>query len=90
MNNYAHPEVLVETDWVKANLGEPGIKLVEIDVDTKAYDAGHNPGAVGFNWRNGPAEQSNHVAVESTALAGDRGSQRAPHEVAVQGRLVTS
>ena len=43
MANYAHPETLVETDWVKANLGKPGIKLVEIDVDTKAYDAGHYP-----------------------------------------------
>ncbi len=51
MAKYAHPEVLVETDWVKANLGKPGIKLVEIDVDTKAYDAGHVPGAVGFNWQ---------------------------------------
>jgi thiosulfate/3-mercaptopyruvate sulfurtransferase len=51
MNRYAHPKVLVDTDWVKANLGKPGIKLVEIDVDTKAYDAGHIPGTVGFNWR---------------------------------------
>lgn len=51
MSNFAHPETLVDTDWVKANLGRPGIKLVEIDVDTKAYDAGHIPGAVGFNWQ---------------------------------------
>jgi thiosulfate/3-mercaptopyruvate sulfurtransferase len=51
MNGYAHPEVLVETDWVQANLGRPGVKLVEIDVDTNAYDAGHIRGAVGFNWR---------------------------------------
>jgi thiosulfate/3-mercaptopyruvate sulfurtransferase len=51
MASYAYPEVLVETDWVKANLGKPGIKLVEIDVDTKAYDAGHIPGSVGFNWQ---------------------------------------
>ncbi len=35
MANYSHPEVLVETDWVKQNLRKPGIKLVEIDVDTK-------------------------------------------------------
>jgi thiosulfate/3-mercaptopyruvate sulfurtransferase len=52
MTNYAHPEILVETDWVKQNLGKPGIKLVEVDVDTKAYDAGHIPGAVGFNWQS--------------------------------------
>jgi thiosulfate/3-mercaptopyruvate sulfurtransferase len=51
MANYAHPEVLVTTDWVKENLDKPGIKLVEIDVDTKAYDAGHVPGAIGFNWQ---------------------------------------
>src|SRR5215468_9677304 len=51
MAKYANPETLVETDWVKANLGKSGIKLVEIDVDTKAYDAGHIPGAVGFNWQ---------------------------------------
>jgi thiosulfate/3-mercaptopyruvate sulfurtransferase len=51
MANYAHPDVLVSTDWVKDNAGKPGIKLVEIDVDTKAYDAGHIPGAAGFNWQ---------------------------------------
>ncbi len=51
MAAYSHPEVLVETDWVKANLDKPGIRLVEIDVDTKAYAAGHIPGAVGFNWQ---------------------------------------
>src|SRR5438034_3300955 len=51
MANYAHPEVLVSTDWAKDNLDKPAIKLVEIDVDTKAYDAGHIPGAVGFNWQ---------------------------------------
>src|SRR5216110_741663 len=49
--NYAFPDVLVSTDWVKENLAKPGIKLVEIDVDTKAYDAGHISGAVGFNWQ---------------------------------------
>ncbi len=57
MASYAHPEVLVETDWVKTNLGKPGIKLVEIDVDTKAYDAGHIPGAVGFNWQTALQDQ---------------------------------
>jgi thiosulfate/3-mercaptopyruvate sulfurtransferase len=51
MATYAKPEVLVDSDWVKTNLGQPRIKLVEIDVDTKAYDAGHIPGAVGFNWQ---------------------------------------
>ena len=51
MTEYAHPEVLVSTDWVKDHLGDPGIKVAEIDVDTQAYAAGHIPGAVGFNWQ---------------------------------------
>ena len=51
MAGYAHPDVLVSTDWVRENLGKPNVRLVEVDVDTKAYDAGHVPGAVGFNWQ---------------------------------------
>ncbi len=51
MTTYAHPEVLVSTNWVKEHLDTPGLRLVEVDVDTKAYDAGHIPGAVGFNWQ---------------------------------------
>jgi thiosulfate/3-mercaptopyruvate sulfurtransferase len=50
MSGYADTSVLVTTDWVKENLGKPGIKLVEVDVDTKAYDAGHIQGAIGLNW----------------------------------------
>ena len=48
---YAHPEVLVETDWVKERLGDPRVRLLEVDVDTRAYDAGHIRGAVGLNWQ---------------------------------------
>ncbi len=48
---YAHPEVLVETDWVAERLSAPGFKLIEIDVDTDAYAQGHIPGAIGFNWQ---------------------------------------
>ena len=51
MNQYAHPEMLVTTDWVNERLNDPKIKLVEIDVDTQAYEAGHIPGSVGFNWQ---------------------------------------
>jgi thiosulfate/3-mercaptopyruvate sulfurtransferase len=51
IRSYARPESLVTTDWVKERLGQPGLRLVEVDVDTKAYDAGHIPGAVGFNWQ---------------------------------------
>ncbi len=50
-NTYAHPEALVETDWVAAHSKDPGLRLVEVDVDTAAYDQGHIEGAVGWNWQ---------------------------------------
>ena len=50
-NNYAHPEVLVETDWVASTLKSGAYKLIEIDVDTDAYAQNHIPGAIGFNWQ---------------------------------------
>jgi thiosulfate/3-mercaptopyruvate sulfurtransferase len=51
MPEYSHPEVLVSTDWVAQNLNSPNLRLVEVDVDTTAYDQGHIPGAVGWNWQ---------------------------------------
>lgn len=48
---YAHPEALVDADWVQAHLADPSVRLIEVDVDTTAYEQGHIPGAVGFNWQ---------------------------------------
>jgi len=49
-DGYAHPEVLVETDWVAQHLNDEKVKIVEVDVDTTMYDTGHIAGAVGWNW----------------------------------------
>ena len=46
----AHPETIVETGWVADNLDTENLRLVEVDVDTAAYDQGHILGAVGWNW----------------------------------------
>ena len=50
MADYAHPEVLVTTDWLRQNLKTPNVRIVEVDVDPKLYAAGHIPGAVGWDW----------------------------------------
>lgn len=68
MSAYAHPEVLVTTDWVQANLGTSGVRLVEVDVDTQAYDAGHIPGAVGFNWQTQLQDQVTRDIVSQEAV----------------------
>jgi thiosulfate/3-mercaptopyruvate sulfurtransferase len=51
MANYANPEMLVTTDWVASHLNDPNVAIVEVDVDTNAYNEGHVPGALGWNWQ---------------------------------------
>lgn len=54
MGGYAHPEVLVETDWVAANPPSTGPtrRLVEVDYDPEnAYRKGHIEGATLVWWR---------------------------------------
>ncbi len=43
-------KVLVTTAWVAEHLKDPKVRIVEVDVDTKAYSEGHAPGAVGWDW----------------------------------------
>ncbi len=46
MANYAHPEVLVDTGWVKSFIGDSKVRIVEVDYDpTSNYDLGHIPTA---------------------------------------------
>jgi thiosulfate/3-mercaptopyruvate sulfurtransferase len=47
---YAHPEVLVSTDWVAEHLNDPKVRLVESNEDILLYDTGHIPGAVKIDW----------------------------------------
>lgn len=42
---------LVTTDWAAEHLNDEGTRFVEVDVNTKSYDSGHIPGAVGWNWK---------------------------------------
>lgn len=63
-NNYAHPEILVETDWVAQHLNDPNLRLIEVDVDTAAYDSGHIPGSVGWNWKRDTQQPINRNIPE--------------------------
>jgi thiosulfate/3-mercaptopyruvate sulfurtransferase len=50
MADYAHPEVLVTTDWLAERLNDPNIRIVEADEDVLLYDVGHIPGAIKLDW----------------------------------------
>jgi thiosulfate/3-mercaptopyruvate sulfurtransferase len=74
--NYAHPDVLVETGWVNQHYTDPGLRLVEVDVDTHAYREAHVSGAVGWNWQTQLSDQVRRDLVsksELEQLLGDSG-----------------
>ena len=50
--SYAHPEVLVDTQWVVDHMNDHGVRIAEVDYDPTAnYNLGHVPGAVLFDWK---------------------------------------
>jgi thiosulfate/3-mercaptopyruvate sulfurtransferase len=50
MSEYATPDALVSPEWARGHLDDPGVRFVEVDVDTAAYEQSHLPGAVAWNW----------------------------------------
>ena len=62
MSDYAN-DVLVSADWVEEHLEEfqdddPAYRLIEVDVDTEAYEEAHAPGAIGLNWETQLQDQT--------------------------------
>lgn len=49
-SDFAHPERLVSPQWLSAQLGSKGLKVVESDEDSLLYNIGHIPGAVRIDW----------------------------------------
>ena len=69
MTGYANPDALVETDWLEANVNDPGIRVIEVDEDTEAYDKGHIGGAVGWNWTSDLHADVGRDYVDQAGLA---------------------
>ena len=52
MQQYAHPEVLTDTQWVENHLKDGNVRIAEVDYDPRAnYELGHIPGSVLFDWK---------------------------------------
>lgn len=76
---YAHPERLVSTEWLQANLKTPGLVIVESDEDVLLYETGHIPGAVKIDWHtdlNDPVERDYIDGDKFAALLGSKGISR--------------
>ncbi len=66
---YAHPEVLVDGDWLQAHLHEPGLRIVESNEDVLLYDTGHIPGAVHIDWRGDLQDNTERDYVSPAGFA---------------------
>ena len=66
---YAHPEKLVTTEWLAANLDTPGLVVVESDEDVLLYDTGHVPGAVKVDWHLELNDQLTRDYLDPAAFA---------------------
>lgn len=79
ISQYAHPEMLVTTQWVAENLSTPGVVVVESDEDLLLYQTGHIPGAVRIDWHtdlNDPVKRD-YLSDEAFAeLLSSRGISR--------------
>jgi thiosulfate/3-mercaptopyruvate sulfurtransferase len=50
--DYAHPEVLVTTEWLQDHLADDSVRILEVDYDpSSAYELGHIPGSALVDWK---------------------------------------
>ena len=80
MADYANPGSLVSTQWVADNMKDPKVRLIEVDVDTAAYETGHIPGAVAWDWKKDlETDVMRNIAdkegIETTPVPGRRGQE---------------
>jgi thiosulfate/3-mercaptopyruvate sulfurtransferase len=77
--DYAHPEMLVSTEWLAAHLDDPGLVVAESDEDVLLYETGHIPGAVKLDWHtelNDPLTRDYVDGSGFTRLMSERGVSR--------------
>ncbi len=67
-DGYVNSDALVSTEWLAAHLGEPGYRLVEVDVNPAAYGSGHIEGAVGWDWKKDLQDQTVRDLASREAL----------------------
>jgi len=68
-SNYAHPDVLVSTEWVAEHKSDANIRIIESNEDVLLYDTGHISGAVHIDWHadlNDPVMRD-YVSTENFA-----------------------
>lgn len=76
MAEYAHPQVLVETAWLKDHLEDPDVRIVESAEDPELYRGGHIRSAIALHWKNDlqdPIVRDWVTRVQLEHILGERG-----------------
>jgi thiosulfate/3-mercaptopyruvate sulfurtransferase len=56
---YAHPHVIVDTQWIYDHMNDPQVRIAEVDYNpATSYTIGHIPGAVLFDWKQDLNDQN--------------------------------
>lgn len=77
LTQYAHPEVLVSTTWLRENLSS--VKVIECDEDILLYSTGHIPTALKLDWHtelNDPVKRDYLTPEAFSALMSQKGIAR--------------
>jgi len=67
--DYKNPDVLVDTGWLAEHLNDPNVRISEVDEDTSAYEKGHIPNALGWNWTTDLHAQVGRDYVDQEGLS---------------------
>ena len=65
---YAHPETLVETQWVADHLSDPSVRIIEADEDPLLYEIGHIQNAVKLDWHTDVQDPVERDFVDKAAF----------------------
>ena len=92
MSHYAHPETLVDTQWLSEHLNDPHICIIEMDMNSQSYDDGHIPGSIFWNITAPltPDLQTNFDTTRIEQLLADSGIGKDTTIVAVHGSFMAT
>lgn len=63
-----YPDSAVETERLAANASDPGMRLVEVDEDSAAYEVAHIPGAIAWHWQKGLHDPLRRDFIDANGL----------------------
>lgn len=69
MTDYAHPDVLIDTQWLVEHLNDSNLRVVEVEVSPDPYRDAHIPGAVFWNIFTDLLQPDLQINLDPAAIA---------------------